>query len=182
MEALTPIVAILLGLAIAFMGRKLLWLFIATAGFILAFQITSRFLGDSAVSFLISVGVGAVAGYYATKFTNLLVNIAGFILIGNAALTIYGWFFSTEQLWIALLVFAIGGLIGLGLIRTMFSIAIIVISALGGAAMVADGAAALVPFLANPMWSAIIGFAVVALGFLYQYRVLKAEQAQGESK
>lgn len=178
MELVTPIILVLLGLGVAFLGRKLLWLFIAAAGFVVAYELTSRFLGESTVSLIISIGVGLVAGYYATKFANLLINIAGFILVGNAALYVYGWFFSTEQTWIALLVFAIGGLIGLGLIRTMFDVAIILISALGGATLVADGAAALVPFLATPLWSAVLGIAVVVLGFLYQYRVWKAETAQ----
>ena len=181
MDILNALVLVVLGLAVAFLGRKLLWLFIAAAGFVIAYQLTSRFLGDSTVSFVISVGVGAVAGYYATKFANLLVSVAGFILVGNAALTVYGWFFSTENFWVALIVFLIGGLIALGLIRTMFALAIIIISALGGASMVAEGAGAIVPFLANPLWSTIISIVVLALGIIYQYRVYKAEQAQAQS-
>lgn len=178
MEIVTPIILIVLGLAVAFMGRKLLWLFIAAAGFIIAYDLTNRFLGDSTVSLIISIGVGLVAGYYATKFANLLINIAGFILVGNAALTVYGWFFSTEQIWVAVLVFAIGGLVGLGLIRTMFDLAIILISALGGASMVAEGAAAIVPLLAQPLWSAIIAVAVVVVGAAFQYRAWKAESPE----
>jgi hypothetical protein len=97
MDIASALVLVVLGLAVAFMGRKLLWLFIAAAGFVFAYQLTSRFLGESAISFVISVGVGVVAGYYATKFANLLINIAGFILVGNAALTVYGWFFSCPR-------------------------------------------------------------------------------------
>ncbi len=178
MEVVAPIVLVALGLAVAFLGRKLLWLFIATAGFLIAYTLTSRFLGDSTTSLIISIGVGVVAGYFATKFASILINIAGFILVGNAALTIYGWFFATDQTWITVLIFAIGGLIGLGLIRMMFDLAIILISALGGASMVAEGAGAMVPFLAEPLWSGIIAAAVVVLGVLYQYRVWKAESVQ----
>jgi hypothetical protein len=63
----------------------------------------------------------------------------------------------------------------------MSALAIIMISALGGATMVAQGAAAIVPFLANPLWSTIISVVVLALGIIYQYRVYKAETDQGKS-
>jgi hypothetical protein len=181
MEIIASIVLVVLGLAVAFLGRKLLWLLIAAAGFILAFELTNRFLGESSISLIISIGVGLVAGYYATKFTRLLLNIAGFILVGNAALTIYGWFFSTEQFWIALLVFVVGGVIGLGLLRMTFDIAVIVISALGGAAIVAEGLPGIASFLGQPWLLTIVSIVVVVLGFLYQYRELKSESAEPSS-
>ena len=178
MEILGPIALLLVGLALAFMGRKLIWLFIAAAGFILAYQLTMNFLSgiDPAIALIISLGVGAVAGYFATKFTNLLINIAGFILVGNAALTVVSLFGVTTGFW-ALLVFAIGGLIGLALIRWMLDYALIIISALGGAALVVDASEAL-DFIANtPILGTIIGVVVVVLGFIYQYRVYKTESA-----
>ncbi len=182
MEFVTPIIQIVLGLTLAFLGRKLIWLFIAAAGFVLAYHITYGFLGDSTLSLIISLGVGLVAGYYATKFASILINIAGFILIGNAALTIYGWFFPAEQLWFAVIIFAIGGLIGLGMIRTMFDLAIIIISALGGASMASDGVAQLastsartIGILQNPTVITLIAIVIIVIGFYYQYRAWKAE-------
>ena len=69
MDIIAPVVLILVGLAVAFMGRKLIWLFVAAAGFVIAYQLTSRFLGglDPTLNVIISVGVGVVAGYFATK-------------------------------------------------------------------------------------------------------------------
>ena len=162
------------------MGRKLIWLFVAAAGFILVYGLTSRFLSglDPTLNLIISIGAGVVAGYFATKFANLLINIAGFILVGNAALTIVDWFMDPST-FLALLIFVIGGLIGLGLIRTMFDLALIIISALGGASMVADGAQVLDFVANNPLIGTIISAVVVVFGFLYQYRVWKAESAEG---
>lgn len=178
MEIVAPIILVLLGLVVALMGRKLIWLLVAAAGFILVYQLTSRFLAglDPTLNLIISVGVGVVAGYFATRFMNLLINIAGFILVGNAALTIAGLFGITSG-WLALIVFVIGGVIALGLIRWMFALALIIISAIGGASLVVDGAAGLMPFFADSLWGTILGLVVVAVGFLYQYRVWKAEQA-----
>ena len=188
MDYALPIIHIVLGLSIAFLGRKLIWLFIAAAGFLLAYEITYRLLGDNTLSLFISVGVGLVAGYYATKFAAILINIAGFILIGNAALIIYGWFFPTEQLSFAIIVFAIGGLIGLGMIRTMFDLAIIIISALGGASMVIDGVDQLsnvttrsAGILQNPTVITLVTLVIVVIGFYYQYRAWKAEPAGSDN-
>ena len=182
MAFVTPIVLILVGLALAFMGRKLIWLFVAAAGFIFAYALTSRFLSglDPTVTLIIAVGVGVVAGYFATKFLNLFINIAGFILIGNAALTLAGLFGLSSGIW-ALLAFVIGGLIGLALIRWMLAYALIIISALGGASMVVDGTVLLLnrPEGADDSWIAlIVSVVIVALGIIYQYRALKAESAE----
>jgi hypothetical protein len=182
MEVLGPIALIVVGLAVAFMGRKLVWLFVAAAGFAIAYQLTSRFLGglDPTLNLIISVGVGVVAGYFATKFGRLLIMIAGFILVGNAALTIGGLFGITSGFW-ALLIFVVGGLLALGLIRWMFALALIIISAIGGASMVVDGAEVL-NFVANNAWiGTALGAVIVVLGFLYQYRVWKAEGADEQA-
>jgi hypothetical protein len=61
------------------------------------------------------------------------------------------------------------------LIRWMFALALIIISAIGGASMVVDGAEVL-NFVANNAWiGTALGAVIVVLGFLYQYRVWKAE-------
>jgi hypothetical protein len=179
METITPIVLILAGLAVALMGRKLIWLLVAVAGFILAYQLTSRFLTglDPTINLIISVGVGVVAGYFATRFMSLLINIAGFILVGNAAITLVSLFGISSTIGL-LVAFVIGGLIALALVRWMLAWALIIISTLGGASMVTEGARALLDRPDSTLWGSILGVVVVALGILYQYRAWKAEPEQ----
>ncbi len=184
MYAVAPLIEIVGGLAVAFLGRKLIWLIIAAAAFVLTFNLSIWLFGDSTVSLVIAIVVGGIAAYFATRFANLLINIAGFILVGNAALVIYGWLFPTDQIWIVLLVFVIGGLIGLGLIRYMFAIALIIISALGGATMVTAGMQMLgdsmsaMSWMSGPIIMSVVGVVVALFGFIYQYGVLKAESSR----
>jgi hypothetical protein len=175
---IAPIVLVLIGLALAFAGHRLVWLLVGAAGFIVGYKLVDLFLpfADDMVLLVIGIIVGLIAGWLATRFVSILVKIAAFILVGNVAIALVELFGVTSTLWIVV-AFFIGGLIGLGLVRFALDLALILISAVGGAAMVTQG----LPALLNRepgTFTALIGLVVLVAGILVQYRGM---QTQSES-
>lgn len=170
---LVALTLIILGLILAFAGRRFLWLFIGLAGFVLGYTLTEFFLRDQGtVQLIVGVVVGLIGAFLARRFTNFLLGLAGFILVGSAFMTI-GELFNLTELWISLLLFVIGGLVGIGLARFSFSIAVIVISALGGASLVMQGLPALLNNEETGAMNLIIGIVVAAGGMFVQWRYLQ---------
>jgi hypothetical protein len=170
---LAPILLVVLGLALAFAGRRFIWLLIGIAGFVLGYDLVTFFIpGDEGtVQILIGVIAGLIGGILAVRFTNLLLLVAGFVLIGNAVLAV-GQILGVDGLLVELLLFAIGGVAGLLLVRFALGMAVILISALGGASLVMQGVPAL--FNTDPgTLNLLLGAAVFAAGFFVQWQFLK---------
>ena len=163
---------VVLGLILAFAGRRFLWLFIGLAGFVLGYTLAEFFFSDDGtIQLIVGVGVGIVGAFLARKFTTFLLGLAGFILVGSAFMTI-GEIFGLTELWISLLLFVVGGLVGIGLARFSFSIAVIVISALGGASLVMQGLPAIFGSEAGTL-NLVLGVAVALGGMFVQWRFLR---------
>jgi hypothetical protein len=167
----SPVIFILLGLALAFLGRRFVWLIVAAAGFILAYDLVAALLpGEGLLQTLIAIAAGAVAGFFARRFGKLIIRIAGFILLGEVLLVVAGFFGIATFSLGGLIFFVIGGLIGLAILRFAFDNALIIVSALAGGALNAAAFRDL-PLSASLTWlPAVIGLAVAVLGFLYQWR------------
>lgn len=168
-HVLNALILIGVGLVLAFAGKRFIWLLVATAGFILAYKpITWLIPGDTILEVIIGVIAGVVLAWLATRFVKLLLNLAGFILLGGLAVVVAQWF-GLESTLIGLVAFAIGGLIGLALLRFAFDLGLALVAALGGAAMVGDGLRTL---LATQSWSpwviALITVIVAVGGFIFQ--------------
>jgi hypothetical protein len=167
---LTPLVLVVLGLVLAFAGQRFIWLLIGLAGFVLGYDLVTFFIPDQAgtVQLIIGVVVGLIGVFLARKFTHILLVVAGFVLVGNALLAI-GTALNIEGGFAQLLLFVVGGLIGLALVRMALKWAIILISVLGGASMVMLG----LPDLLNREPGALMllgGLVVVVAGFIVQAR------------
>ena len=166
------IALIILGLILAFAGRRFLWLFIGLAGFYLGYELTTLFMSDGTVQVIVGVVLGVIGAFLARRFTNFLLGVAGFILVGAAFMQI-GEIFGLTELWISLLLFVIGGLVGVGLARFSFSIAVIVISALGGAALVMQWLPTLLNNEEQGALNMIIGIVVALGGMFVQWKYLR---------
>ena len=173
MDLLAPIVLIVLGLVLAFAGRRFIWLLIALAGFWLGFQLVAWLLPgqDDTVQLLVGVVVGVFGAILARRFTEVLLWIAAFVLVGAALLTL-GEIFVPDNTLILVLLFVVGGLIGLALVRWALGWAVIVISALGGAALVMQGLPGLLGTTPGTL-NLVIGIVVAVAGFFVQWQYLK---------
>ena len=168
---IAPIVLVILGLILAFAGRRFLWLLIGIAGFMLGYTLATFFLPAGFIPLLIGVVVGLIGAFLATRFVKLFLYIAGFVLMGVVLMAI-GAIFGLNGLVIQLLLFVVGGVIGLALVKFAFNMSIIVISALGGAAMVMQGLPALLNTEPGPL-NLLIGIVVAVAGFVVQWQFLK---------
>lgn len=134
MIGIVGLVNAILGIGLLAAGRKLFWLFVAAAGFVLGAQIVIRsFDGPEWLGLIVGIVVGIVFASLAVFLRAAAIGIAGFIagasiLAGLVELFNGGAGFS----WLA---FIIGGVIGILLISLLFNWALILLSSLGGAAL-----------------------------------------------
>ena len=126
----------ILGGALLVAGRKLFWLFVAAAGFITGFQLTiGYFQGPEAVAILVGLVVGAIFAILAIFLQTIAIGIAGFLAGGYILQTLTSSFGLTTAPWI---IYIIGGIIGVLLVSFLFDWAIITLSSLAGASLVAE--------------------------------------------
>jgi hypothetical protein len=133
------ILEIVVGLAVLLMGRELYWLFVGGAGFALGANLASRFLvGPSGwVTLLIALSAGLVGALIALFLQRVAVAIAGFLAGGYLVISLLdtvGWGEALPS-WA---LFVAGGVIGVLAIALLFEWALIVLSSLVGAALVAQ--------------------------------------------
>ncbi|HMK08531.1 MAG TPA: hypothetical protein VK449_05815 [Anaerolineales bacterium] len=174
MSALTSLVLIALGLLLAFAGQRYIWILIAATGFLLAFWLVGLILpGNGLAVLLLALAAGIAAGFLLRGISRIILWIAGFILVGTAAVALgerFGMDPWSSQ-WV--LTFLAGGVLGLVLATFARGIGIMVITALGGAALVVMGLPDLGLAIASSL-SNLIGPAVAIAGFIVQYATRKA--------
>jgi hypothetical protein len=168
MSLLTSLVLVAAGLVLAFAGKRYIWILIGATGFLVVFWLVRLVLGNSLATFLLAVAAGVAAAFVLRGVSRVILWIAGFVLVGTAAVALGGWFgmepWSTE--WI--LTFLAGGVLGLVLATFAHGLGLMIITALGGAAMVMIG----LPDLGLPASGLIgdlIGPAIAIAGFIVQY-------------
>jgi hypothetical protein len=174
MSLLTSLVLVGAGLLLAFAGRRYVWLLIAATGFLLAFWLVSLILPSSLWTVLIAVAAGIAAAFLLKGVSRIILWIAGFVLVGTAAVALGGLF--GMQPWTAqwVLTFLAGGVLGLVLAHFAKDLGIMIITALGGAAMVMMG----LPDLGVPIAGVLadlIGPAIAIGGFIIQYATSRSK-------
>jgi len=123
---------IILGITLLLFGRKLFWLFVAVAGFIVGVEFAAMFLADKAQWVLLLVGfatgsLGAIVAIFAQRIAFAL---AGFYAGTFLTLLLTQPFISSEVILIFLLA---GGVIGAVLSAWILDPALIILSCLIGA-------------------------------------------------
>jgi hypothetical protein len=133
---LIALVNILLGIGLLVAGRKLFWLFVAAAGFVLGAQVTIRtFNGPEWLGLIIGIVVGLLFAALAVFLRAVAIGIAGFLAGGSILLGLANMI-GFDPGGFSWLVYIAGGIIGVILVAFLFDWALITLSSLGGATLI----------------------------------------------
>jgi hypothetical protein len=133
------ILNVLIGAGLLFFGRKAFWLFVAGVGFVVGLALTNRlFQGPEWVGIAIGLVIGLLAALLAVLVERFAISLAGFLAGGYLALQFLVPFFHLEHGWLPWLAFVIGGIIGVILVGVFLDWALISLSSLAGAALIAE--------------------------------------------
>ena len=167
---LTPIVNFLMGLAALLFGRKLFWLFVAVAGFVLGVMITPSLLPNQPdwVVLLVALGLGILGAVLAIVIQEVAVAVAGFIFGGYALLVIVAASGVNPGQW-NWVMFIIGGVIGAVLVLFLFDPALIGLSALVGANLITS------MIKLDPPLNLVLFVVLFIVGVVFQAGLLRRE-------
>ncbi len=168
MELLTSLILIGLGLLLAFAGRRYVWILIAATAFLIVFWLVSLILPPSLATLLLALAAGVAAAFLLRGISRIILWIAGFFLVGIAAVSLGERFGMDPRSAEWILTFLAGGVLGLVLATFARDIGVMIITALGGAAMVMIG----LPDLGLPIASSLtdlVAPVVAVAGFIVQY-------------
>jgi hypothetical protein len=166
----TTIVNFLVGLAVLLFGRKLFWLFVAVAGFILGVTFAPSLLPNQPewVVLVIALGLGLVGAILAIVIQEIAVAIAGFIFGGYTLLTLLATLGVATGQW-NWVIFIIGGVIGAVLVLMLFDPALIILSALVGANLITN------IFMPAPPLNLVLFIVLFIVGAIFQAGLLRRE-------
>jgi hypothetical protein len=127
---------LILGIGLLLAGRKLFWLFVAAAGFLAGVELINRFWsGPEWLSIVVGLVVGLLFALLAMGLKTIAISISGFLLGGSALLSLASAFGIERGIFI---LYIVGGILGIIFISTFFDWALIIISSLAGASMIAQ--------------------------------------------
>lgn len=157
-------------------GRRLFWVFVAVAGFLMGAALAGLlFSGQSEmVHLLVGIVVGLIGGLLAFYLTKPMAAVGGFLALGGAALLL-AWPLGLAGTgrWIF---FLVAGVIGAALVFALFDWALIINSSISGAVGIATGLAGLLGSLPQFVHLLLVAVLVI-VGIVYQARALRAGQA-----
>lgn len=164
------IVSIILGGALLMAGRKLFWLFVGAAGFVAGLQLATQFWqGPELLAIVVGLVVGVIFALLAIFLQGAAIGVAGF-LAGGYILTALVSMIGLDQGAFSWIVYVIGGIIGLLLVIFLFDWALITLSSLAGASLIAQA-------LAIPGGIASLVFlGLVIVGVVIQGSILRQER------
>jgi hypothetical protein len=135
----TNLVRIFVGAILLFLGRRLFWFFVGAAGFIAGLVYAPQFFQGQPgwVLLLIALAAGVVGALLAVALQRVAVALAGFFIGGYLLNTLLAAL-QVDPGGLAWLTFLIGGLVGALLVSLLFDWALILLSSLTGAMLVAQ--------------------------------------------
>jgi len=140
----TAIVSLLLGVLLLFLGRRIFWFFVASAGFVAGINLAEQYVaGPEGTKLIIAIVAGIVAAVIAVFLQKAAMALAGFIIGGYITVELMRQFalipraYAGAQGISVSIPFLIGGIIGAVLLYVLFNWALIVLSSLSGAALIA---------------------------------------------
>jgi drug/metabolite transporter (DMT)-like permease len=162
-DPVVQILSVLVGIAVLFLGRRLFWLFVAAVGFILGLALAIDLLPQLPdwVILVAALVFGLVGALIAVIAQRVAIIIAGFFMGGYALLWLLQ-LFSLNPDRLDWLIFIVGGIIGAILVQFLFDAALIVLSALAGATLIAQ----VTNF--SPPVTAVLFVVLLVLGIIVQ--------------
>jgi hypothetical protein len=168
---------LLLGGLLLLAGRRLFWIFVGAAGFLLGTGIAARMASGTAewVALVIALAFGLAGLVLSLIVQKLAIVAAGFIMgsyaVNRLLLTLQpGW---AGWEWAALLA---GGVLGALLVLLLFDWALIVLSSLVGAALI------IYPFSPGPSLSLLLFAVLTTAGIGFQGGLLKRAKGAGRAR
>jgi hypothetical protein len=165
-----PLIPLIVGALLLFFGRRLFWLFVAGAGFVIGMQLTPVLLPHQTevVVFAVAIFLGISGALIAILFQELAIAVAGFLFGANLCSILFHQYFAGPEaaslFWIAV---GIGGILGAVLMVGFFDWILILFSSLQGAHFILSVSTL-------PRISAVWVFvALTLLGILVQAAMLK---------
>lgn len=136
---MSTVLQVVIGIAMLLLGRRLYWLFVGGAGFALGMSLATRFLQGQpeSVVLVIALAAGLVGVLLALFLRKLAIALSGFAAGGYVAMSIAG-LLPAPPVWLIVLSFVLGGIVGALLTTALFDWALIVLSSLTGAALIAQ--------------------------------------------
>lgn len=176
MELYSIILSIILGFLLLFAGQRLYWLFIGVVGFIFGFNFAESFFQNySEIAVLVFGLISGLIGIFLAIFLQrIAIILAGILIFGSMAISLYLSFWQDSEffLWLS---FLAGGVIGGIIFAMFFDWALIIFSALFGAAMIAR------LIEVNVLINNIIFLILFVLGIIVQSKMLKKKEVLPES-
>lgn len=128
---------VFVGVALLLFGRRLFWLFVAGVGFVVSAVLATEAFGDRSdwLTLMIALGVGLVGAILCVFVQKLIVRIAGFFAGGYVAYSLVLRFNQPTLNWVG---FLLGGILGAILVLVLFDWALIILSSLTGATVLAQ--------------------------------------------
>jgi hypothetical protein len=175
--SLAAVPILLLGALLLVAGRRLFWIFVGAAGFLVGTEVADRVASGAAEWFVLVIGLAfGLAGLVLSLFVQKLpVAAAGFVMGSYAAhrlvLTLpMGW---AGWEWAVLV---IGGILGALLVLLVFDWALIALSSLAGAVLITQ------VFSPGPSLSLLLFALLTAAGIAFQGGLLKRSMAARRSR
>ena len=132
------ILSALIGAALLFFGRKVFWLFVAGAGFLVGMNFAAQAInGPEWLNVIIGLAVGIIAALLAVFVQHFAIGLAGFLAGGYLSMQFLIPLFHLEHGWLPWLAFIVGGIIGVILVGAFLDWALIGLSSLAGASLIA---------------------------------------------
>ena len=175
----TALVTVLIGVVLLILGRKVFWLFVGAAGFLIGINIAEQVMttGSDLMRLLIALLAGVIAALLAIFLQKVAIAVAGFVVGGYVAVELLRLYGAALPAYVQVhpgtywVPYIIGGIIGAILMVLLFDWALIVLSSLSGASMILHGVAV------QRSAMAILYVILVLVGIVVQARLLRSSRA-----
>ncbi len=169
-------IRIIAGLALLTLGRKLFWIFVAAVGFAFGFLLANRLIPrqEELVQLAIALIFGVIGALLAIFLQKLAIYIGGFLAGGSILvnlLEILGIRAAPGSDFFLIIIFIVGGIVGAILVMLIFDWALVILSSLAGAALVARDL-----FASAPVDNTIIFAVLFVVGVVIQAFTMRRER------
>ena len=164
------ILHLLAGVLLLFFGRRFFWLFVGLVGYLFGFEFATEYL--SVEPQWLAVGLAALFGVAAAVLAMFFQLIAAGIAGFGAGLYTVTALMATAPAWIAVLC----GVVGAAIAVALFGWALVLLSALAGAAALLD------PFDLEPAVRVIAFVVLAALGIAFQAAGMQRSSSGGRER
>jgi hypothetical protein len=166
----------MVGVAMLTLGQKLFWLFVGGIGFVYGMNIAAEFFRGQPDWIVIGIALlaGLLGSLIAVFLQNVAVWLAGFSAGGYFLvnlLDIFGWD-DSRLYWLS---FLVGGIIGAVLMAAVFDWALIILSSMTGALLIAQS----IQF--TPPMTALLFAVLFTVGIIVQSSLMTREEPKPTS-